>query len=393
MSTRFRTIAIVCMVLVLMSAPCLAACPYSTTGKTASSSTDDGSCSSCGKTSCTGNTCSTSQSASYSPYSSGEFKCTDGTCAGKYCVNGKCDTTEVTDSSAGNASGAVVCKDGTCEAKVCNGNGTCKTGSFSTSGDTSTISSWLSKIFGGNSVVETGSQEVATPSTTAQTTTTPSNSGNTYAITGSSTPKTTSTNYFGTFAMSGSGDSNQTSVVTTTPTTTTTTVPAVTACTNGTTCSNGSCKINSECSQCAEATTPVATPVVSTTTTTSSEGNSTCAAYDKVYAALKADKTENNVLSNSYTSLNFAQDVCSAMKAQGVDCKIVKVTFTDGSVNYLNAFDTCNGKLLVDSCGTAQGTGIKKQVTVLEVGQQWTAKSLFGECTKTYTRGTVSSIE
>ncbi len=391
MSTQFRTIAIVCMVLVLMSAPCLAACPYSVSGNSAS--TDDGSYSSCGQTSCTDKTCSTCQNNAYSPYAYGAFKCTDGNCAAKYCVDGKCDTTEVTNSSAGNATGAVVCKDGTCEAKVCDGKGTCETGSFSTSGDDNTVAAWFSKIFGGNtdsstpstetSTCETGSQEVSTPSTETKETATTSDSGITYTVTGSSTPKKSSTNYYGTYAMSGATESNATPVSTVTPATTT--CSTCTSCQKGAPCENESCKDCSQCSQCDK--------TGSTSVSNSSAGNTTCDAYDTVYAALKEDKTEKNVLSDSYTSLNFAQDVCTAMKAKGIDCQIVKVTFTDGSVNYLNAFETCNGQLLVDSCGTALGTGIKKQVTVLEVGQQWTAKSLFGECTKTYTRGTVSSIE
>jgi hypothetical protein len=389
MSTLKITIAIVCMALILMGAPCVNACPYSVTG--ASDSTDDGS--TCGQNTCTDNTCSTGSDDTcsdgtcstdsedtYSPYSYGAFKCTNGDCVGKYCVNGKCDTSEVTNPSAGNATGAVVCKDGTCEAKVCDGNGTCETGSFSTSGDDSSIAAWFSSFFGGSDdseVAETSSseaedtetiasetedQEVSTPSTVTlkpTTTTTPSNSGITYSITGSSTPKTSSTNYFGSLAMSGNTESNDTPAETTVAKTDTTTVAEVSA----------------------------------PTTTATKEDNSACTSYDKIYAALKADKTEKKELSESYTSMDFAQDVCAAMTAQGIDCTIIKVTFTDGSVNYLNAFDTCDGQLLVDSCGTSIGTGIKKQVTVLEVGQQWTAKSLFGECTKTYTRGTVSSIE
>lgn len=391
MSTQFRTIAIVCMVLVLMSAPCLAACPYSVSGNSAS--TDDGSYSGCGQTSCTDKTCSTCQNNAYSPYASGAFKCTDGNCVGEYCVNGKCDTTEVTDSSAGNATGAVVCKNGTCEAKVCDGNGTCETGSFSTSGDDSTVAAWFSKIFGGSSdsstastetsTCETGSQEITTPSTETEETTTPSSNGVTYTVTGSSTPKTSSTNFFGTYAMTGATDSNETPVENVTPVVTT--CSTCTNCQNDTACESESCKDCKQCSQCEK--------TESTSVTNSTKESGACDSYDTVYAAVRADKTEKNVLSDSYTSLNFAQDVCAAMKAEGIDCQIVKVTFTDGSVNYLNAFETCNGQLLVDSCGTALGTGIKKQVTVLEIGQQWTAKSLFGECTKTYTRGTVSSIE
>jgi hypothetical protein len=123
------------------------------------------------------------------------------------------------------------------------------------------------------------------------------------------------------------------------------------------------------------------------------ENSSNSDSYDGLYAALRADKTEECQLTADYTSKNFAEDLCAAMEKQGFNCKIIKVTFTDGKVNYLNSFKTNTGDLLVDSCGTAEGTGIKKQVTVLEVGKQWTAKSLFGECGKTYNRGVVKSID
>ncbi|MCK9310845.1 MAG: hypothetical protein M0P26_01060 [Bacteroidales bacterium] len=268
-----------------------------------------------------------------------------------------------------------MCKDGTCEAKVCNGNETCKTGSFSTSGDEDTITAWFSQIFGDNSNsnatpeetnnYEIENQEVSTPKAVNEETTSQSNGGYTYTVAGPTTPKKSSTNYFGTLAMSGNTESNETPADTTKP--------------DVSTCENGSCATPTETSP--------------TIVTSSSKESSTCTAYDTVYAALRADKTEKKIFSDSYTSLNFAQDVSTAMKAAGVGCDTVKVTFTDGSVNYLNSMKTCNGELLVDSCGTSLGTGIKKQVTVLEVGQQWTAKSLFGECTKTYTRGIVSSIE
>jgi len=415
------------MVLVLMSAPCVVACPYSVTGNAASSSTDDGSCSSCEKTSSTDNLCSTCSNTFYSPYAYGAFKCVSGTCTGGYCVDGNCNTTEINDSSVGNASGAIICKDGTCEAKVCDGNGTCKTGSFSTSGDENTIAAWFSQIFGDDSSsdvtseetnsYETENQEVSTPKAVNEETTIPSNSGITYSVAGSSASKKSTTNYFGSLAMSGNTESTET--------TSETTVSDVSKdstcsdCKDGASCDTETCK--SGCSQCDKAATTTVvdnsdetdiplvvedsdetdTPLVvndskgtaTTTVTDTKEESSACASYDKVYAALRADKTEKKVLSESYTSLDFAQDVCTTMTTQGAKCTIIKVTFTDGSVNYLNAFDTCNGQLLVDSCGTTLGTGIKKQVTVLKVGQQWTAKSLFGECTKTYTRGIVSSIE
>lgn len=145
---------------------------------------------------------------------------------------------------------------------------------------------------------------------------------------------------------------------------------------------------------------PVSTVPYSTTQSTCDTVKSTCGntqgnctTYDDVYAALRADNTEKKILSDAYTSKNFAQDVCEAIIPQGINCNIVKVTFTDGSVNYLNSVETCNGTLMVDSCGTSSGTGIKKVVNTLEVGKQWSATSLFNECTKTYTRGIVKSIE
>lgn len=118
-----------------------------------------------------------------------------------------------------------------------------------------------------------------------------------------------------------------------------------------------------------------------------------CSESEGLLEALRADKTEKGILSDTYTSKNFAESLCGNMTALGYDCQLVKVTFTDGKYNYLNAFKSCDGTLLVDSCGTSLGTGIKKEVTVLEIGKQWEAKSLAGTCTKVYTRGTVSEIE
>ena len=138
---------------------------------------------------------------------------------------------------------------------------------------------------------------------------------------------------------------------------------------------------------------PCSTTPCDTVKSTCGNTQGNCTPYDDVYAVLRADNTEKNILSDTYTSKNFAQDVCETLIPQGVNCNIVKVTFTDGSVNYLNSVETCNGTIMVDSCGTSSGTGIKKVVNTLEVGKQWSATSLFNECTKTYTRGIVKSIE
>lgn len=119
-----------------------------------------------------------------------------------------------------------------------------------------------------------------------------------------------------------------------------------------------------------------------------------CSSYNEIYDALRQDNTEKTVYdSKTYNSRDFATDIAAAMQEQGISCQIVKVNFINGNWHYINSFDTCNGTLFVDSCGTTAGTGIKKVVNTLEPGERMSSTSLFKECTKTYTRGIVASIE
>jgi hypothetical protein len=327
MNILLRTIMVVGMALVLLIAPCLAACPYATTGKTACGSTDNGSCT---------------------------------------------DTYSLTGNENINI-GTVLCEDGNCQAKVCDGTGNCEVSSFSVTGDDNTVSNWFSELFKGNSESSGVSDKVLDSETIKSDEKT---SDCAYSVTGS---KPSSSNYYGSYALSEDGVNEEKSI---TPVNDNVTY-SYKIKSNSDICNGNDCANKSECDA------SNGNISVNETDTTKSG----CESYDKAYAALKADKTEEKVTSDSYTSKDAAKDICTYMKSQGINCKIIKVTFTDGKVNYLNCIDTCNGELLVDSYGTSQGTGIKKEVTTLEVGKQWTAKSLFGECGKTYTRGIVKSIE
>lgn len=365
MSTHIRTITIGCLVLLLLCAPCMAACPNSYSGSAAKESTCPYATPSCDGSSCS--TCSGNSDTSSAVY--GAFKCESGNCTAKVYEDGNYDSATYENTGAEDSQGAVVCKDGTCQGKVCN-DSSCETGSFSISGS---LKSWFDSIFGGSSSQET----VETPTST------------TYTV-----PETTtsSTNFYGDYASSSATpevventtpvaveDETPIAVEDTTPveveTPSCNATPTCNTCASGQTCST--------CSTCKN------TSVVKTTC-----GNTTgVASYTTVYNALKADKTEKNILTDNYTSLNFAQDVCTAMSKQGIECTICKATFTDGKVSYYNKFQTDQGVLNVDSCGTASGTGIKKVINTLEVGKQWKATSLFNQCVKPYDKGIVASIE
>jgi hypothetical protein len=119
-----------------------------------------------------------------------------------------------------------------------------------------------------------------------------------------------------------------------------------------------------------------------------------CASYAEVCEALKQNSIEKTKYdAETYNSKDYALDVCTTMTKAGIDCSIVKVTFESGRTCYINSFETCEGELLVDSCGTAEGTGIKKVVNTLDIGKRMSSTSLFKECTKTYTRGVVALVE
>lgn len=380
MSTHIRTISIGFMVLLLLCAPCMAACPYADSEDKAQESTcpyanptcDGSSCSSCSGNSgsCSGSSgsCSGNSADVY-----GAFKCESGNCTAKVYEDGQYATNAYTNTGAADSKGAVVCKDGNCQGKVCNGT-SCETGTFSLYGNS--LKSWFDSLFGGSD-----SQETVVPEETPASTT--------YSV-----PKTTtsSTNFYGDFASESATpeaveDTTPVAVEETVPVSEDTTIPA---CNNGSTC--GKCTSGNTCSTCdsgkpCNASADVK-PACETETTTAG-----VAAYDTVYNALRADKTEKNILSESYTSLNFAQDVCASMSKQGIDCTVCKATFTDGKVSYYNKIQTDQGELKVDSCGTASGTGIKKVINTLEVGKQWKSTSLFNQCTKAYDKGIVASIE
>jgi hypothetical protein len=319
----------------------VAACPYADSDDTAGESENSGSNCSYVASSCSGGGCSScTEASSSSPDAYGAFRCESGECETRVCEDGSCDTNVYAGTSARNATGAVICEDGTCQGKVCEGED-CETGSFSLSGIS--LKSWFDSLFGSSDIAP---EETTVPASSCET------------ATPAATVTTGSTNFYGNFAE----DTEPVAVEDTTP------VEEVVV---------PSCEVEIPVVESCEVEAPA----------------SGVADYDTVYAALKVDKTERNSLTASYTSLNFAQDVCAAMTKQGIDCQIGKVTFTDGKVSYFNSFQTGQGVLNVDSCGTASGTGIKKVINTLEVGKQWKSTSLFKQCILPYDKGTVATIE
>ena len=375
MSTHIKAILTGFMVLILLCAPCMAACPYANSDNTAKESTNSGSTCPNATPSCSGNSCSSCTATTPDTY--GAFKCESGNCTTKVCENGDCETSTLASTSAGNATGAAVCKDGTCKTKVCE-DGACETGTTSLSGNS--LKSFFASLLGGT---DTPAAEVTTPVSTCESSV-PTTSVEKITVAPAvkaPTAPVSKTNFYGSFASASGSEAAPVAVEDSTPVETPT-------CESASKCGAGTgCTVGKTCESTAE---PASTCESGNQNVTPVEG---VAAYSAVYSALKADKTEKNSLSASYTSLNFAQDICAKMTKQEIDCQVVKVTFTDGKVNYFNSFQTDQGELRVDSCGTANGSGIKKIINTLEVGKQWKATSLFKQCPLPYDRGTVSTIE
>ena len=132
-------------------------------------------------------------------------------------------------------------------------------------------------------------------------------------------------------------------------------------------------------------------PVVTSANSTGSNASSS-----SVTAFLEKDTTTQQIAQNNSadTSKDFATQVYNNAKSAGITSSIEEVDFDKGNTIYVNVFPTSDGgNLVVNEMGTAQGTGIDKQVTNLQVGQQLNAKSLDGSCSLDYSLpGTVTKI-
>lgn len=377
-----KTVLVACVLLVAICLP-VSACTSVTDTDTCGLDNED--CEdNCGAKDCGGNnsdcTCSEDEEIP-SGVITGSIACDSGTCEKKLCINGTCYENAADNTSAEDVKAAIECENNSCQTVICNTSG-CTTDSFTiTDNDESFVEKWMKNFFGEKKEVEV--KPVA---------------------------NTSDVNYYGNIANANIEEVAPVKEEIAAPEKVVTPIkkPCVTGCKpikpvctsprinmsacsipkiNTTACISKVNYVKPVTVKPAAAVKPVVTPVKTL------PGSANCDSYSAAYQALRADKTEKKIVSSTYQSLQCAQDVKKAMNAKKIDCIIVKVTFTDGKVSYLNSIKTCDGTLLVDSCGTPTGTGIKKVVNTLEVGKQWSATSLFKECPKTYTRGIVKSIE
>jgi|GEM_PF-5385397 len=113
------------------------------------------------------------------------------------------------------------------------------------------------------------------------------------------------------------------------------------------------------------------------------------AAKTDVMPFLEEDTTEQNILSDEYTSKDFANTLIQNADKEGIEAHKLKVSFYCRSSLYLVAFEDGT---VVNPCGTKQGSGIDKIVDgTIEVGKKIDIYTLTG-CEKNYDLPEVKKI-